>query len=253
MDNTELIDFWNIHNPKNVVILSGAGVSTNAGIPDYRSLNNNGLRSLLESGKPRHEILSHPSIIEFVNIVMCSNPTESHYLAKVLNDKGILKRVYTQNIDGLYQKVGIPEDKIVEFHGSISKGSTVMYGDNIPDNVLKMVTEDFIVDNDIDMVIVMGTSLQVAPFCALPNLVDKHCPRILIDKNPKYAMTNNFSPKNKTEPDGLYSEPAPLSYIKISGRRVTLRPTWNIKKYLHQLIVESDVDDASRQIIHNLK
>jgi len=102
------------------------------------------------------------------------------------------------------------------------------------------------------MVLVMGTSLQVAPFCALPNLVDKNCPRILIDKYPKYAMTNNFSPKPKTEPDGLYSEPAPLSYIKISGRKVTLRPTWKNKKYLYQLIIESDVDEASKQIIQNL-
>lgn len=118
MDSTDLIDFWNFHNPKNVIILSGAGVSTNAGIPDYRSSNNNGLRCLLESGKPKHEILSHPSIIQFRNMVINCNPTKSHYLAKVLNDKGILKRVYTQNVDGLYQKAGVPGEKIVEFHGS---------------------------------------------------------------------------------------------------------------------------------------
>ena len=45
-------------------------------------------------------------------------PTASHYFLKLLNDKNLLKRLYTQNIDTLERLAGIPDDKLVEAHGT---------------------------------------------------------------------------------------------------------------------------------------
>jgi len=46
------------------------------------------------------------------------HPTPSHYFVKLLYDKGLLLRHYTQNVDGLERLAGVPDDKIVEAHGS---------------------------------------------------------------------------------------------------------------------------------------
>lgn len=45
-------------------------------------------------------------------------PTPSHYFVRLLNDKGILLRHYTQNIDTLERLAGVPEDKLLEAHGT---------------------------------------------------------------------------------------------------------------------------------------
>ena len=238
----------------NIVIFSGAGVSTNSGIPDYRS--SGGLFEKLSkeynisspellfscigvadtpghvhhmNTSNRNYLSEHPEIkenniyLEFQNKIKNAEPTSSHYLSKILNDKGKLVRVYTQNVDGLYSKTGLSEDKIVEFHGSIQKDNVVLYGDPIPDNVLNKVKED-LVDNvkKIDCIIVMGSSLQVAPFCALPNMVTKTCCRILVDKYPNNCFTNNWS--NCEDEPSMYSSYKESSYMNIMGRKVTLRP-----------------------------
>lgn len=99
-------------------------------MPDYRS--KNGIFSQLMkeySGAKSPESLFSKTFFnenlrkkleDYINV----SPTDSHYLCKWLYDKGWLKRVYTQNIDGLYQKTGLPED-LVEFHGSIAKNNIV--------------------------------------------------------------------------------------------------------------------------------
>ena len=243
---------------KNVVILSGAGVSTNAGIPDYRS--SSGIfRQLIARNeyqgvtnpKPffsrdfvtkNHEFFDHPLVAKFRQQMKDAPYTTSHQLAKWFDDRGILRRVYTQNVDGLYQKAGLPVQKIVEYHGNYNDGTIVLYGDPIPAAAQDKVIEDFVVNQDTDLLIVMGSSLQVAPFCALPNMVSKHCTRVLVDINPTNAMINPWS-KTKYGIDGLYVEPVMRSTIKIGKKRVSLRPQWhNKKKYLEQYIFSSDCD-----------
>jgi NAD-dependent deacetylase sirtuin 2 len=54
-----------------------------------------------------------------------AKPTKAHYFIKLLNDKGILLRHYTQNIDGLDHLTGLPGNKIVEAHGHIKSGSCI--------------------------------------------------------------------------------------------------------------------------------
>ena len=69
-----------------------------------------------------------------------------------------------------------------------------MYEDAIPSQFYHAVDEDFDERSPpIDLLIVMGTSLQVAPFCALPNMVKKDCTRVLVTLNPLSCFSNNFA------------------------------------------------------------
>ncbi len=206
-------------NYKKVVVLSGAGISTNAGIPDYRSPT--GIFAQLAASNEyldarcpedffsrkfvsKHpEIFEHELVKEFRQQMLKAQPTASHRLAKWLHDRGILHRVFTQNVDGLYQKTGLPPEKVVEYHGNYVDGTIVLYGDSIPDTATYSVNKDLIHDQSTDLLIVMGSSLQVAPFAALPNMVSKDCTRVLVDIAPQYAMKNSWSKQPRCE-EGMY-------------------------------------------------
>jgi len=129
---------------KNVVFLCGAGISTASGIPDFRSPGGmyDTLRADLLTATPdqKKALMLDPTMVvnwelfkenqlpylevrrPFI-LGACDKKwksTLSHFFMKVMEDKKILKRVYTQNIDGLEQQTGIEEDKIVNVHGNIS-------------------------------------------------------------------------------------------------------------------------------------
>lgn len=231
---------------KNVVILSGAGISTNANIPDYRSAN--GIFSKISKEYPeitepedffsrrfmhKHpEITSHPVMVEFRETVLNASCTQSHILGTWLQDRGILKGVITQNIDGLYQKAGIRDALLIELHGNLLRDDVVYYDDPIP--TAKLIQAFEWMQSGVDLLIVMGTSLQVLPFAFLPNLVEKKCMRVLIDKNPDLAINSPFS-----------------GSIKFMGRRVTAKSQWgrNSKYKYNQLIFRMDCDVWSKRIM----
>lgn len=48
------------------------------------------------------------------------NPTPSHYFMRLLHDKGLLLRLYTQNIDSLERIAGVPDEKLLEAHGTFN-------------------------------------------------------------------------------------------------------------------------------------
>jgi NAD-dependent SIR2 family protein deacetylase len=126
---------------KNIIIISGAGISVNAGIPDFRSAN--GLYSLIGNNKDYAE-LSRPE--DLFNILFFrknpkplykfmkefgSNkykPTLTHQFIRLLSDKKILKTNYTQNIDGLEKLAGIPDDIVITAHGSMSNAKCIGCG-----------------------------------------------------------------------------------------------------------------------------
>ena len=162
-------------------------MSTNSGLPDYRT--NGNLLKIFTRYSSNKTLFADPEFQSFVETLKTCEPTKSHEFAKFLFDLGILKRVYTQNIDGLYHRV-LPADKIVEFSGSVRDQNIVLYGNEIEQRVLEQVKQDFL-ETEVDLIIVMGTSLQVAPFCTLPNLVSKTCTRVLCDRNPSFS--NNFT------------------------------------------------------------
>ncbi|XP_039267716.2 NAD-dependent protein deacetylase sirtuin-2-like [Styela clava] len=113
---------------KNIIVLSGAGISTSAGIPDFRSPGS-GLYDNLQ----KFDLPSPQSIFEISYFKQKPEafftlakelypgefkPTISHYFIKLLETKKLLLRAYTQNIDTLERVAGISDDKIVEAHGT---------------------------------------------------------------------------------------------------------------------------------------
>jgi len=218
------------HNCKNIIVLSGAGISTNANIPDFRTPGT-GLYSRLS----KYNLPSPQSIFDIVYYRHNPNPfchiakdhytkdykpTLTHYFIRLLADRGLLLRNFTQNIDGLEEKAGLPDKYIIHAHGTyktahcvgneLGRGCGKEYSQEwFKDKMIKMkkpicpvcrgfVKPDIVffgeelpisfwfgLQEDIpkcDLLIVMGTSLQVQPFASVPDQVNLNVPRLLINK-----------------------------------------------------------------------
>ncbi|KAJ5905507.1 NAD-dependent protein deacetylase h.t1.c1 [Penicillium subrubescens] len=124
-----------LQESKNIVVLTGAGISTSLGIPDFRS-KDTGLYSKLEHlglSDPQevfdiHVFREDPSI--FFSIAKDILPMEkkfspTHGFIKLLQDKGKLLTNYTQNIDNIEGNAGVSPDKIVQCHGSFATATCV--------------------------------------------------------------------------------------------------------------------------------
>lgn len=132
----------------------------------------------------------------------------------MLSDKGVLLKLFTQNIDCLERSAGVPDSKIVEAHGSFARQSCIDCHTSFPEDLMKqaidarevpycvtpqcngLVKPDIVffgerlpenfhqnrtLPMDADLCIVMGTSLSVQPFASLPGFVQDHVPRLLIN------------------------------------------------------------------------
>ncbi|KAK6089574.1 hypothetical protein P3W45_001456 [Vairimorpha bombi] len=117
---------------KNVVIITGAGISVPSGIPDFRS--KTGIfRDIKDKYKIKGENLfsykfsldesTRQIYLEYIHelktIVDRSKPTDTHRFFKWYVKKSNKLRVYTQNIDGLEEKGGLDKDKLVYLHGNL--------------------------------------------------------------------------------------------------------------------------------------
>lgn len=188
----EIIDASN-----EIVFFGGAGVSTESGIPDFRSVD--GLYNQ-KYDYPPEEILSHTFFVnntaEFYKFyrdkMLCPNakPNAAHYKLAQLEKAGKLKAVITQNIDGLHQAAG--SKNVYELHGSTLRNyctgcgksfpfEYILNSDGIPlcDECSSVIKPDVVLyeealDSDTikgavnaisnaDCLIVAGTSLTVYP------------------------------------------------------------------------------------------
>ncbi|KAJ3050259.1 NAD-dependent protein deacetylase sirtuin-1 [Rhizophlyctis rosea] len=129
---------------KNIVVLTGAGVSVSCGIPDFRS--KNGIYSRLdefELNDPQemfdiHYFRDKPeTFYTFAKEIYPSNfqPSPSHMFIKLLEQKGKLLRNYTQNIDTLEQVAGI--QKVVQCHGSFATARCINCKYEVPGDALE--------------------------------------------------------------------------------------------------------------------
>lgn len=191
-----------INNAKKIVFFGGAGVSTESGIPDFRS--EKGLYKLKSKyGVPYETILSHDyyenntlTFFKFYREFMINTtaqPNQAHkYLAKLEKRKDLW--IITQNIDGLHQLAG--SKNVIELHGSIHRNycekcmklyslDEILNKDIIPkcdkcggiikpDVVLyqepldeRVITKAIIKIQEADLLIVAGTSLNVYPAAGL--------------------------------------------------------------------------------------
>lgn len=129
-----------IRNARSMVVITGAGISTAAGIPDFR-----GPEGLYSVGNHNPELvfnLDHflRSPLEFytftrdfVTMIKDLAPTVSHFLLAVLEQQKLLTGIITQNIDPLHRLAG--SRRIVELHGSYWSASCVRCADYEVDNL----------------------------------------------------------------------------------------------------------------------
>jgi NAD-dependent deacetylase len=109
-----------------VTVLSGAGISTDSGIPDFRGPNGLWTRN---PGSQRlftlRDYLDDPDIrreawrIRREHAAWTARPNSGHYALVDLENAGKLRAIITQNIDGLHQLAGNSEDLVIEVHGSL--------------------------------------------------------------------------------------------------------------------------------------
>ncbi|CAG8576311.1 12665_t:CDS:2, partial [Cetraspora pellucida] len=208
---------------KNIIFMAGAGISTAAGIPDFRSPGTGLYDNLAKYNLPQPESIfeiryfkKNPEpFFELARELYPSKflPTLTHYFIKLLHQKNVLLRCFTQNIDTLEQLAGLPEEAVVEAHGSFSKAKCLdcdkladpkwmketvfsgvvprclicegivkpcitFFGENLPQKFFRHM-KDF---DSCDLLIVAGTSLQVQPFALLINSVTFETPRLLINR-----------------------------------------------------------------------
>jgi len=105
------------------VVFTGAGISTESGIPDYRSKGGiwDKFRPIyfdefMSSREARIEYWRRKA--ELYQDVVQAKPNPAHMSLFRLYEMGLLEAVITQNIDGLHQESGIPDDRVIELHGS---------------------------------------------------------------------------------------------------------------------------------------
>ncbi len=199
MTGTEQLKQW-IEASDNIVFFGGAGVSTESGIPDFRSVD--GLYHQ-KYDYPPETILSHTFYMEKTEefykfyrdkmLALDAKPNAAHLKLAELEEKGKLKAVVTQNIDGLHQAAG--SKNVLELHGSVHrnycrkcgklydahyikestgvpmcacggqiKPDVVLYEEGL-DSVTMQATIHFI--SEAEILIIGGTSLAVYPAAGL--------------------------------------------------------------------------------------
>ncbi len=132
-----------IDDSKRIVFFGGAGVSTESGIPDFRSVD--GLYNQ-QYDYPPEQIISHSFFVrdpeEFYRfyrdrmIYEDARPNAAHLKLAMLEERGVLSAVVTQNIDGLHQMAG--SKNVIELHGSIHRNYCTKCGKFYP---LSAITE----------------------------------------------------------------------------------------------------------------
>ena len=204
-----------------IVAFTGAGISTESGIPDFR-----GPQGLWKRVKPTdfsdfvrsEEVRREAWRRRFSgsNSMEGAEPNAGHLAVAALFRMGKLARVITQNVDGLHQKAGVPDEYVIQLHGNanyavclscnkryeldqvramflpdetvpccddcggIIKTATISFGQPMP--VIAMERAEAAV-LDCDLFIVMGSSLVVYPAAAFPRLARENGARLVIVNN----------------------------------------------------------------------
>ena len=208
-----------IKSSKSPLVFTGAGISTSAGIPDFRSSYKTTLKTgpgVWESEDNRSKYQGTPIIKPAIECY----PTITHMALKTLIDHNIIKHLITQNVDNLHMRSGITESYLTELHGNICKEycekcqktyyrdyyvkprnsdplevltnrnckychvrlkkTLVNFGEKIP--ILKLLKCNEIV-KECDICICLGSSLRVNPASKIPKEFSKN-------QNKKLAFIN---------------------------------------------------------------
>lgn len=121
----EEVASW-LREASRVVVFTGAGISTDSGIPDFRGPNGVWTRNpLAERTSTLSHYLGDPEVrkVAWEGRVRTFNgtaePNDGHRAVAAIEEMGKLAAVVTQNVDGLHQAGGVPDEKVVEVHGTV--------------------------------------------------------------------------------------------------------------------------------------
>jgi NAD-dependent deacetylase len=200
-----------IDQSKHLVVFTGAGISTESGIPDFRSKCGIWTKYkpidfrdfVAEEGKRRE---SWRMKFATEKLIADAKPNIGHLKIAKLYQQGKLSAVITQNIDGLHQAAGLPDDKVIELHGNCTyatclecnkryeldeirriffpnetlpicdqcggmiKTATISFGQSMPSREMQLAEEAAL---SCDLFIAMGSSLVVYPAASFPIVAKK--------------------------------------------------------------------------------
>lgn len=210
-----------MRSAKRMVFFTGAGISTESGLPDYRGPDGvwttGKIPSVGEEPTSEEDRLKYwQQRRESYPFMQSREPNDGHRAISDLVSHGRAIAVITQNIDGLHQKSGVPEDRVIELHGStrklrclpeghkidgdaiqaqleqgdpdprcpecggILRSDTVLFGESLPTDALEIAAR---VSAATDVMVVVGSSLVVYPAAQLPQIArQRGASLIIIDR-----------------------------------------------------------------------
>ncbi|MDA7967157.1 NAD-dependent protein deacylase [Ruegeria sp.] len=208
-----------ILSSSNLVAMTGAGISTESGIPDYRSPGSGLWEKMDQSVVSLSGFIEKPSryydySLELYPIRRAAKPNPGHDLLAELENREILKGIITQNVDGLHQDAGSGE--VHELHGSLRqavcmdcsvlqsmdeamervlsgqnpplcqecggvlKPNAVFFGEALPVRPWERSVE---LSRNADLFIAIGSSLLVSPANTLPDIAIRNGSKIIVLNN----------------------------------------------------------------------
>jgi len=202
---------------KNLVILTGAGISAESGLKTFRDTDGHWEGYNVYDVATPTGFKKNPSLVlDFYNQrrkdVAQAKPNEAH-LGLAALEKHFHVHIITQNIDDLHERAG--STQVTHLHGEIFKmcsvnnktktypiAGDILLGDLAEDGAqlrpfivwfeeeVPMIEVAASIVADADIFLVIGTSLQVYPAAGLINYAPKHCPKFIIDKKIPYISSS---------------------------------------------------------------
>jgi len=208
---------------KRIVALTGAGISTESGIPDFRSpggiwqqIPPVSYREFLSSAEARQRYWQTRRSLS--GQVAAARPNAAHYALAELERRQLLPGVITQNFDGLHQKAGHAPERVIELHGTSREAACTLCGARSSITALQQRVDAGEIDPtcplcggylkaatilfgqrvperelarakelalECDLFLVVGSSLKVVPAATLPRLaLNRNVPLIIINLQP---------------------------------------------------------------------
>ena len=217
-----------IREAEKIVVLTGAGISTESGIPDFRGPQGVWTKNPeAEKMATLQHYMSDPEVRRrawqnrLTSSAWAADPNAGHRALVELERSGKLDAIITQNVDGLHQKAGTSPEIVVEIHGTLHEVMCMRCGDRGPmeralervrageedprclrcEGILKSATISFgqnLVDEDLlrsqeaaegcDLMLAIGTSLSVYPIAGVVPIAKRAGARVVIVNAEPTAM-----------------------------------------------------------------
>jgi NAD-dependent deacetylase len=217
MDDIERLQGM-IASAKRIVAFTGAGISTESGIPDFRSPGGIWTKykpiyfdEFMSSDEMRRESWRRKFATD--EVMLKAEPNAGHRALAKLVEQGRMSAIITQNVDGLHQRSGVPESRIIELHGNatyascldcghrcgldpirrafldggklplcvkcdgIVKTATISFGQAMPEIQMARAQDETLA---CDLFIVLGSSLVVYPAAGFPGMAKRKGAKLVI-------------------------------------------------------------------------